>query len=118
MGIVFDNLFNIICLLSHMKIISILITINKNPLFYEKFSVAKATLQSLMSVHPSVRLSVLKTPKQFEIIILHPSSFIILHSSFIHHSSFFIHSSFISQLLSFSACLNKIVFKSQCCSCK
>ena len=50
-------------------------------------------------------------PKQLEIIILHPSSFIfhlssfiIIHSSFIIIHSSFIHPSFISWLLSFSAC--------------
>ena len=67
-----------------------------------QFSVAKATLQSQMSVRPSVCPSVCKTPQQLEIIILHhPLSF------FIHPISFFIHPSFISRLLSFSACLNK-----------
>ena len=35
------------------------------------------------SVRSFVRLSVCKTPQQLEIIILHSSSFIILHSSFI-----------------------------------
>ena len=59
-----------------------------------KFSVAKATLHSQMSV----RSSVTETLQQLEIIILHHSSFIlhILHSSFIilHHPSlFFIHAS-------------------------
>ena len=42
-------------------------------------------------------LSLCKTPQQLENIILHHSSFIILHL-------FFIHPSFISRLLSFSAC--------------
>ena len=60
------------------------------------FSVAKATLQSQMSVclfvRPFVHSSESKTPKHFK--INHPSSsFIILH-----------HPSFISRLLSFSAC--------------
>ena len=74
------------------------------------FSVLKATLQSQMSVC----LSVSKTPQQLEIITVHHSSFIILHSSIsiLHHSSFihqhsslfFIYPSFISRLLSFSAC--------------
>ena len=61
-------------------------------IFNDSFSVAKATLQSQMSVSPLVCLSVIKTPQQLEIIIYH-------HSSFILH-----HPSFISRLLSFSAC--------------
>ena len=69
------------------------------------FSVAKATLQSQMSVRPSVRPSVCKTPQQLEIINLHHST--------IHPSSFFIHPSFISQLLSFSACFLSMVKLSQ-----
>ena len=63
------------------------------------YSVAKATLQSKMSVRLSVHQSVCKTPQQLETIILHHSSFILHHSSFILH-----HPTFISQLLSFSAC--------------
>ena len=62
------------------------------------FSVAKATLQSQMSVRSSVRhkskpLNSLKS----SYCIIHPSSFIILHSSFITlHSSFItLHSSFL-----------------------
>ena len=44
----------------------------------------------------SVLPSVIKTPKQFEIIILHHSSFILHHSStFFIHPSFILHSSFI-----------------------
>ena len=61
------------------------------------FSVAKATLHSQML---SVRPSVIKTPQQLEIIILHHSSFIINHpsssfiilhcpsSSFLHFATF------------------------------
>ena len=61
-----------------------------------QFSVAKATLQSQMSVRPSVRSFVIKTPQQLEIIILHHSTFILHHSSFIVHSSFInLHSSFL-----------------------
>ena len=75
--------------------------------FRVKFSVAKATLQSQMSVRSFVRLSVLKQnpPTAWN---HHPSSsFIIFHqisSTFInfHHPS----SSFISRLLSFSACFH------------
>ena len=48
-----------------------------------KFSVAKATLHSPMSVRSSVCSVVLTTPQQLEIIILHHPSFILHHSSFI-----------------------------------
>ena len=82
---------------------------------YCRNCVQKATPQSPMSVRPSVCLSSkpLNSLKSSSFII-HLSSFIILHSSFIHpssffiflhlSSSFFIHPSFISRLLSFSAC--------------
>ena len=72
-----------------------------------KFSVAKATLHSQMSVRLSVRPSGSKTPQQLKSFIFHHTTFIFHHSSFILHSSFIIpHSSFlISRLLSFSACL-------------
>ena len=61
----------------------------------------------------SIILSVIKTPQQLEIIFLQYSTFVFHHPSFIlHHSSSsfiilhssFIHPSFISRLLSFSAC--------------
>ena len=69
-----------------------------------RFSVAKATLQSQMSVRPSVINQ--NPPTAWN---LHPSSFILHPSFFILHSSTFIFhnssSSFISRLLSFSACL-------------
>ena len=60
-----------------------------------------------MSVSLSVCPSVIRTPQQLEIIILHNSTFIFhhSHSSCIHPSSFFIHPSFILRLLSFSACV-------------
>ena len=80
------------------------------------FSVAKATLQSQISVRLSVCPSVRHKAKPFNSLksssfIIHLSSFIILHSSFIilHHSSFILHhfsfilylSYFITQLSSF-----------------
>ena len=71
-----------------------------------KFSVAKATLQSQMSVRSFVRLSVLKQNPSTAW-NHHPSSFIL------HPSSFFIHPSFISWLLSFSACF--LTYRSNCC---
>ena len=51
----------------------------------------------------SVCSSVTKNPQQLEIIIHHPSSFILCLPS-----SFFIHPSFISRLLSFSACFHTV----------
>ena len=72
---------------------------------FVEFSVAKATLQSQMSVRSFVRLSVLKQNPSTTW-NHHPSSFIFHPLSFFNHpSSFFIHPSFISRLLSFSACL-------------
>ena len=59
------------------------------------FSVAKATLQSQMSVHSFICSFVrLQNPPQLKIIILHPSSFILHHFSFILHHSPFILPSF------------------------
>ena len=65
----------------------------------ENFSVAKATLQSQMSVCLSVCPSISKTPQQQEIIIIHHSYsiFIILHSSFLHFVTFKLLSLFTKQ---------------------
>ena len=53
------------------------------------FSVAKTTVYSQLSVHPFISLSVRnKTPQQLEIIILHPSLFIILHSFILDFATF------------------------------
>ena len=61
-------------------------------------SVTKATLYSQMSVHSSICH---KTPQQLEIIILHPSTFIILHSSFLHFATFKLFSLFIKKTYKF-----------------
>ena len=74
-----------------LTLIQIMAIIRRSSL---KFSVAKATLHSQMSVRLSVCLQNPSTAWNH-----HLASFIL------HHSSFLIHPSFISRLLSFSACL-------------
>ena len=63
---------------SHMFVTHVRHTCSSHK-FITHFSVAKATLHSQMSIRSFVRH---KIPQQLEIIILHHSSFNILHSSF------------------------------------
>ena len=67
------------------------------------FSVLKATLQSQMSVC----LPVSKTPQQLEIITVHHSSFIILHSSILHFATFKLFSLIIFMLSLYVCMLTK-----------
>ena len=58
-----------------------------------RFSVAKATLHSQMSVRPFIRLSVCLSSKPLNSLkssffIIHPSTLIIFHSSFLHFATF------------------------------
>ena len=88
-----SHIFSILEIINYM-ISQIISQISRSSGSHGRFSVAKATLQSPMSVHLSVCLSAkpLNSLKSSSFIIRH-SSFIILH-----------YPSFISRLLSFSAC--------------
>ena len=81
---------------------------------FQNFSVVKVTLHSQVSIHLSVCSFVLKTPQQLEIIILHPSTFIILRSSFKFFllpssSTFFIHPSHSSFILHISGITTHLI---------